>query len=248
MTTDDALADRAVNRRREPASGLTVMGAAAAPDRASRPWCGSAPASSLRCMHDAAAPRLGGGRAILRPTLPYLAPVPAAAIAVTSGVVSRPALVAVAVSATLCALVRATIESIRIELLRDRADAWILAHAAGQPTDDIVLRRMRELTDPRTRASLATSIRVIADAPDVALWNRLYPNRRRIRAHRHELRRLARELGDLSRPVNPRGVALAHRLLTAAGGPLHDPHGADALSLAVRDTIAALDEAEDDDL
>ena len=199
-------------------------------------------------MHDTATPRLGGGREILRPALPYLVPGPATAIAVTFGVVSRPALVAVAVSASLCALVRATIESIRIELLRDRADAWILAHAVGQPTDDIVLRRMRELTDPRTRASLATSIRVIADASDVAFWNRLYPNRRRIRAHRHELRHLARELGDLSRPVNPRGVALANQLLTAAGGPLHDPHRAAALSVAVRETIAALDGAEDDDL
>lgn len=224
------------------------MVAAAAPDRGSHPWCGSLRASSLQRMHDTATPRLGGGREILRPALPYLVPVPATAIAVTFGVVSRPALVAVAVSASLCALVRATIESIRIELLRDRADAWILAHAVGQPTDDIVLRRMRELTDPRTRASLATSIRVIADASDVAFWNRLYPNRRRIRAHRHELRHLARELGDLSRPVNPRGVALANQLLTAAGGPLHDPHRTDALSVAVRDTIAALDGAEDDDL
>ena len=199
-------------------------------------------------MHDTATPRLGGGGEILRPALPYLAPAPAAAVAATFGIVSRPALVAVLVSAALCALVRASIESIRIELLRDRADAWILAHAAGQPTDEIVLRRMRELADPRTRTRLATSIRVIADAPDVAGWSRLYPNRRRIRAHRHELHHLARELGDLSRPVNPRGVALAERLLTAAGGPLHNPHGADELSVAVRDTIAALDGAGDDDL
>jgi hypothetical protein len=140
------------------------------------------------------------------------------------------------------------IESIRIELRCDRADAWIVAHAVGQPTDDIVLRRMRELADPRTRASLATSIRLIADASEVAGWNRLYPSRRRIRAHRHELRHLARELGDLSRPVNPRGVALARRLLTAAGGPLHAPYGPDELSAAVRDTIAALDGAEKDDL
>jgi hypothetical protein len=132
--------------------------------------------------------------------------------------------------------------------LRDRADAWILDHAAGQPTDEIVLRRMRELADPRTRTRLATSIRVIADAPDVAGWSRLYPNRRRIRAHRHELHHLARELGDLSRPVNPRGVALAEWLLTAAGGPLHNPHGADELSVAVGDTIAALDGAGKNDL
>jgi hypothetical protein len=203
---------------------------------------------TARRRRDGEADRLGGGRVILRPTLPYLAPVPMALAAAMLGVVSRPALVAVAASAALCALVRATIESARIELLRDRADAWILAHPAGQPTDDTVLRRMRELADPRTRTSLATSIRLIADASDLAGWHRLYPNHRRIRAHRQELRHLARVLGDLSRPVSPRGVALAHRLLTAGGGPLHHPHRADELSVAVRDTIAALDGAEEDDL
>ena len=199
-------------------------------------------------MYDTATPRLGGGREILRPALPYAAPVPATAIAATFGLVSRPALVAVIMSAALCVLVRASIESIRIELLRDRADAWILAHAAGQPTDDNVRRRMRELTDPRTRAGLATSIRMIADASEGACWNLLHPNRVRIRAHRHELHHLARELDDLSRPVTPRGVALALRLVTAAGGPLHGPHRSVELSVAVRDTIAALDGAEEDDL
>jgi hypothetical protein len=164
------------------------------------------------------------------------------------GAVSPPALVAVAASAALCALVRATVESIRIELLRDRADAWIVAHAAGRPTDDTVLRRLRELADPRMRASLATSIRFFADASELAGRHRLYPNHRRIRGHRHELRHLARVLGDLSRPVSPRGVALAHRLLTAGGGPLHNAHRADELSAAVRDTIAALEGAKDDDL
>jgi hypothetical protein len=43
--------------------------------------------------------------------------------------------------------------------------------------------------------------------------------------------------------VTPRGVALARRLVTAAGRPLHDPRRADELAAAVRDTIAALDGA-----
>jgi hypothetical protein len=180
---------------------------------------------------DSGLPALGGGRVIFRPTLPYLAVVPGAAIAVMLGVVPRPTLAAVAVSATLCALVRATIESVRIELLRERADGWIVAHAVGQPTDDTVRRRTRELTDPRTRASLAASIRLVADESER-------------RPHRGELRHLARELGDLSRPVTPRGAALAHRLLVAAGGPLHDPRRATELSAAVRDTIAALHAVE----
>lgn len=203
---------------------------------------------AMRCRREGEAGRLGGGREILRPALPYLAPGPAAAIAAAFGVVSRPALVAVVVSATWCALVRAMVESIRIDVLRERADEWIVAHAVGQPTDHVVVRRMRELADPRTRAGLATSIRVIADTSEVAGWKLLHPNGRRIHAHRHELHHLARELGDLSRPVHPRGVALAHRLVTAAGGPLHDPHRSAQLSAAVRDTIAALDRAGDDDL
>jgi hypothetical protein len=206
---------------------------------------------SLRAMRrhrDGEAGRLGGGRVILRPTLPYLAPAPAALAAAMLGAISGPALAAVVVSATLCALVRAAIESVRIELLRDRADAWIVAHAVGQPTDDVVVRRMRELIDPHTRATLATSIRLVADASELTGWNWRYPHRRRIRAHRRELRHLARELGDLSRPVTPRGVALARRLLTAAGGPLHDAHRPDELSAAVRDTIAALDGPRGNDL
>jgi len=199
-------------------------------------------------MHDTATPRLGGGRQILRPALPYLAPVPAALIAVAFGVVSRPALAAVAVSAAFCAFVRVSIESIRIEALRDRADEWIVAHAVGSPTDEVVLRRMRELIDPHTRATVATAIRLVADASEATRRTWMYPDRRWVRPHRRELDHLARELGDLSRPVTPRGVALALRLVTAAGGPLQDRHRADELSVVVRDTIAALDGAEKDDL
>lgn len=185
---------------------------------------------------------------ILRPALAYLAPVPAAGVAAVLGVVSTAALVAVAVSAALCALVRVTVECVRVEALRDRADAWIVAHAVGQPTDDLVVRRMRELTDPRTRTALAAAVRSIAEDSRTGGWSwMMYPNHRGIREHRRELVHLARELGDLSRPVAPRGVALAHRLVTAAGGPLHDPGRADELSAAVRDTIAALDRAEEDD-
>jgi hypothetical protein len=202
----------------------------------------------LRRRRDDDIPRLGGARARLRPVVPYLVPVPAAAAAVALGVISRPALAAVAGSAVLCGLVRAAIESVRIELLRDRADGWILAHAVGQPADDVVRGRMRELTDPRTRRRLAASIRVVTDASDAAGWNRLYPNRGRIRAHRRELHHLARRLADVSHPVTPRGVALAHRLVTAAGGPLYDPRRGDELAAAIRATIAALDGPGEDDL
>jgi hypothetical protein len=186
---------------------------------------------------------------ILRPALAYLAPVPAAGAAAMAGAVSTAALVAVAASAALCAVVRAAVECVRVEVLRDRADAWIVAHAVGQPTDDVVVRRMRELTHPRTRAALAAAVRAIAEDSRGGGWSwMISPNHRGIREHRRELVELAHELGDLSRPVAPRGVALAHRLVTAAGGPLHDPGRAGELAAAVRDTIAALDRAEDDDL
>lgn len=195
---------------------------------------------ATRRGHCGEARRLGGGRVILRPTLPYLVPVPAAAVAVMLGLISQPALAAVAASAAACALVRAAIESIRVEALRDRADGWIVSHAGGQPSDEVVLARMCELTDPRTRVTLAASYRVIAEWSDQTGWNRTYSNRRRLRPQRRELQRLARELGDLSRPVAPRGVALAHRLITGAGSPLHDPRRADELPAVVRQTIAAL--------
>jgi hypothetical protein len=195
------------------------------------------PKSETRPHNDEAG-RLGGRRAILRPTLPYIAPVPGALAAIAFGVISRPAVAAVAASALVCALVRATIESIRIETLRESADRWIVTRTGRPPSDEVLLGRIRELTDARARATLADSFRRVVD--DDGTWP-MYPNRRRLRAHRHELSRLAHELGDLSHPVTPRGVALAYRLITAAGSPLYNAQRTGELRSAISTTIAALD-------
>jgi hypothetical protein len=157
------------------------------------------------------------------------------------GVISRPAVAAVAASALICVLVRATIESIRIETVRENADRWIATHTGRPPSDEVLLGRIRELTDARTRATLANSLRRVVDEAESSRQTPVYPNRRRLRAHREELLRLAHALGDLSHPVAPRGVALANRLITIAGSPLHNGQRAGELRSAVCKTIAALD-------
>jgi hypothetical protein len=191
--------------------------------------------------HNDDARRLGGRRAILVPTLPYFAPVPGALAAMAFGVISRPAVAAVAASALVCGLVRATLESIRIETLREHADRWLATRTGRPPSDDVLLGRIRELTDPRSRATLANSVRRLVDDAESTRQTLIHPNRHHLGAHRQDLSRLAHDLGDLSHPVAPRGVALAYRLITAAGSPLYNRQRAGELRSAVRTTIAALD-------
>ncbi len=191
--------------------------------------------------HNNDARPLGGGRAILRPTLPYIAPLPGALAAMAFGAISRPVVAAVAASALVCALLRATIEAIRIETLREHADRWIATHTGRPPNDETVLGRIRELTDTRTRATLADSFRRLVDEAESTRQTPGYANRRGVRAHRQALLCLAHDLGDLSHPVAPRGVALAYRLITAAGSPLYNGQRAGELRSAVCTTIAALE-------
>ncbi len=62
-----------------------------------------------------------------------------------------------------------------------------------------------------------------------------------MRPHIAELQLLADGLDDAERPVTPRGVALAYRLVTAGGGPLYNPRRAGELPASLRATLAALD-------
>jgi hypothetical protein len=190
-----------------------------------------------------ASPRLGGGRAIAAPALPYLVPLAGALVASASGVLSLPALAAVAVSAIGCALVRAAAEHIRIEMARDCADRWIGVRAGQPPSDEILLARIDELLSADTRTTLGRAFRRVAT--DAAGTGRpISPaqlNRRRLRRHADDLVRLADRLEDMSSPVTPRGVALAHRLVTEGGGPLYNARTAETLPVSLRAALRALD-------
>ena len=187
---------------------------------------------------------LGGARAILAPSLPYLLPLAAAVAASLAGLESTSVFAAVAASAAVCALVRIGVEHERIELRRERADGWLSTRCGEQPDDGMLLARLDELCDPRLRRTLARSFRRIAG--DVHSFGRPTTparyNRRTLRLHAEQIRRLADRLDDRTRPVHPRGMAMAYRLITMGAGPLYNSSRAQELPAHLNATLGALDE------
>jgi hypothetical protein len=186
---------------------------------------------------------LGGARPTLTPALPYLLPLAAAVAAAAARLESEAVLAAVAASALVCAIVRAVVERTRIELIRERADAWIVSRTGQPPADAVLLARIDELASARLRGDLARSLRRVA-SDALSSGRALTPsqhNRRGLAPHVAALRLLADRLADAEVPATPRGVALAYRLVTAGGGPLYNPRRADELPASLRATLAALD-------
>ncbi|HEX5251749.1 MAG TPA: hypothetical protein VFW14_18940 [Gaiellales bacterium] len=187
---------------------------------------------------------LGGARATLVPSLPYLVPLAAAVAASLAGFESTSVFAAVAASAVLCAFVRTGVEHERIELRREKADGWLSTRCGEQPDDPMLLARIEELSSPRLRKTLARSFRRVAR--DVHSFGRpMTPaqhNRRNLRPHAEQIRRLAERLDDRTRPVGPRGMAMAHRLVTMGSGPLYNSRRAQELPAHLNATLGALDE------
>jgi hypothetical protein len=187
---------------------------------------------------------LGGARATLVPSLPYLVPLAAAIAASLAGFESTSVFAAVAASAVLCAFVRTGVEHERIELRRENADAWLSTRCGDPPDDRMLLARIDELEDPRLRKSLARSFRRVAH--DVNSFGRpMTPaqhNRRILRPHAQQIRCLAERLDDRTRPVAPRGMAMAYRLVTMGSGPLYNAHHAQELPAHLNATLGALDD------
>jgi hypothetical protein len=187
---------------------------------------------------------LGGAWAILAPSLPYLIPLAAAVVASLAGLESASVLAAVAASAAVCALARVGIEHERIELRRERADGWLSTRCGEQPDDGMLLARLDELCDPRLRRTVARSFRRISR--DVHSFGRpMTPaqhNRRTLRPHAEQIRRLADRLDDRTRPVHPRGMAMAYRLITMGSGPLYNAARAQELPAHLNATLGTLDE------
>jgi len=187
---------------------------------------------------------LGGARATLVPSLPYLIPLAAAIAASLAGFESTSVFAAVAASAALCAFVRTGVEHERIELRREKADGWLSTRCGEQPDDAMLLARIGELSSPRLRKTLARSFRRVAR--DVHSFGRpttpAQHNRRILRPHAEQIQRLAERLDDRTRPVGPRGMAMAYRLVTMGGGPLYNSRRAQELPAHLNATLGALDE------
>ncbi|HEU0194718.1 MAG TPA: hypothetical protein VFQ71_11000 [Gaiellales bacterium] len=175
--------------------------------------------------------------------LPLAAPVPAAGLAVAVGALSSHALAAVAIAAAVCLGARSAVEFLRIQHRRDSADRWIVSHAGSRPDDEVIEARIHELVAPRTRTTLASTLRRIAIesiAPSQVYRTAVSVNRRSLAAHAGELLEIADELEDVEHPVSPRGVALAHHLVTEVGSPLYVPARARELTVRLAQARAAM--------
>jgi type III secretion system FlhB-like substrate exporter len=179
----------------------------------------------------------------LQALLPLAAPVPVAALAAVAGVLSTNAMVAVAIAAAICLTGRSAVELLRAQHHRDDADRWIVSHGGARPDDDLIEARIHELVALRTRTTLASTLRRIAVetvTPSQIYRTPVSVNRRNLTAHVDELLEIAHDLEDVEHPVSPRGVALAHRLVTEVGSPLYVPARARELTVRLAQTRAAM--------
>lgn len=124
---------------------------------------------------------------------------------------------------------------------RGAADQWLVTHSHPVSDEDIVRRRIVELTSIRERTRIAKSLLgAVRDArrPGISASPL---SRHAIVECADELTELAERFSDLDQPVAPRGVVLALRLLTDGGGPLYAHDRSADLPVTVARIRAALE-------
>jgi hypothetical protein len=125
---------------------------------------------------------------------------------------------------------------------RTQADRWIRGHRYLQPTPDLVARRAAELTAPKMRRLLATSLRnAVRKSQRRAALSASPLNSSAVRDEALLVGQLADRLADLEQPVNARGVLLTQDLLTHGGSPLYGRATRQELESALLSVLAALE-------
>ena len=113
----------------------------------------------------------------------------------------------------------------------------------ADPGDDPALRSAAErLAGSHRRSTIAGGLeRVVAglDKPATPMTAAVPVRTRFVRGARHELMRLAGELRHMPHP-DPRGVAMAERLLTEPDSPLYIAVSSDEIARAARNAAAGL--------
>lgn len=112
-----------------------------------------------------------------------------------------------------------------------------LAEGADPGKDPLLKRRADRLVSPGSRAAVAKGLeRVVAsvDKPKSPLTAAVPVRRRPVRGARHDLMALAGDLRHMRAP-QPRGVAMAERLITDPGSPLYTAASSEEIERAVRE-------------
>ena len=127
--------------------------------------------------------------------------------------------------------------------LRRNADRILRGGARVHPDSALLVWRAAELTSARKRRSFARSLRgVVRGLDGNALPGAVPLNRRGVRPYTAALVALAELVGDLSRPVAPRGMLLLDDLLTSGDSPLYARENVDRLPGDLREIVRALGE------
>ena len=123
---------------------------------------------------------------------------------------------------------------------RRRADEW-LRSASNSVVPTAHAWRAAELTSPRMRRLLASTLRQIADAGarDAALGGRYRPRHTASVSRRESLEALAATLENENRPVTPAAMLRVFDLVTSGTGPLWGT-SEQALDDALETTFAML--------
>ena len=122
------------------------------------------------------------------------------------------------------------------------ADRLLCTHPRSTISSPLTDWRARQLTSERTRRRLVKRLQGLIRAADAGLRAGSSPfDRRAIEQSLFLLRRLDRRLGDLSRPVSPRGILVVGELVDGSTSPFSRPEAAAELPDALTETLAALD-------
>ena len=175
----------------------------------------------------------GGLPSPLRSTAPYALILAAAPLMAVGGAITRQWAVALAAASVLAGAASSVWCWMQRVMLCDLADRWIATGAGAPPPDAVVRQRRVELSSPRERRMLATSLRrlVAAAQAQPRVSGRVPTDRRTVTAEAALIERLAAHLADVNTPVEARSVALVHMLVSDAGSPLYryGPPGRDEL-------------------
>ncbi len=165
-------------------------------------------------------------RALPRPgdaLAPYAAIAVAAGLFVLGHALPVRFAIAVAAAAAIAGAVVAVWSWAQRARLRDLADRFIAVGAGTPPPAAVLEERREELLSRRERRTLAASVRrTLANAQSAPRVSAQVPiNRPAVRAERERLERLAALLADTDVPMQARGVARTHVLVTDPASPLY---------------------------
>jgi hypothetical protein len=125
--------------------------------------------------------------------------------------------------------------------LRRNADVILRGGARVHPESTLLAWRAAELTSVRKRRRAARSLRgVVRGLDGNALPGAVPLNRRGVRPYTAALVALAERVGDVSRPVAPRGMLLLEDLLMSGDSPLYARENLGLLPESLREIEHAL--------